>query len=72
MASTKKLNQEDIKQYVTEDLLAKIQETKAELSKLKFNHSVSTLENPSHITATRKNLARLLTEKSKREKAAKN
>lgn len=68
MGANKKLNQEDIRQYVQEDLVAKISSEKSELSRLKFNHTVTPLDNPLSIRAKRKNIARLLTELSKRKK----
>ena len=56
----------------TEDLVAAIAEEKATLTKLKFAHAVSAIENPNRISQTRKTIARLLTELTKRkaEKAA--
>jgi large subunit ribosomal protein L29 len=71
MGANKKLNQEDIKQYVAEDLVAKIESDKAELSKLKFNHSVTPLDNPLSIRAKRRDVARLLTEANARKKQTK-
>ncbi len=67
MGVNKKLNKEDIKQYVAEDLVAQIATEKAELEKLKFNHVVSTLGNPASIRAKRRNVARLVTELNKRK-----
>ena len=66
MGANKKLNQEDLKQFVTEDLVAKIESDKAELKKLKFNHAVSSLDNPASIRVKRRDVARLLTEQKKR------
>lgn len=71
MGVNKKLNQEDIKQYVTEDLESKISESKEAVKRLKFNHAVSTLGNPAEIRAKRRDIARLLTEKSKRKNETK-
>ena len=71
MGANKKLNQEDIKQFVTADLVAKIATDNAELKKLKFNHAVTTLDNPLSIRAKRKDVARLLTELTARKKATK-
>lgn len=67
MGVNKKLNKEDIKQFVAEDLTAKIGADKEELKKLKFNHTVSTLGNPASIRAKRRDVARLLTELNKRK-----
>ena len=68
MGVNKKLNHEDIRQYVADDLLATTKSEKAELKKLKFQHSVSTVENSAGITAKRRNIARLLTEANRRKK----
>jgi len=67
MGVNKKLNKEDIKQFVADDLTAKISADKEELKKLKFNHTVSTLGNPASIRAKRRDVARLLTELNKRK-----
>jgi len=67
MGVNKKLNKEDIKQFVADDLTAKIGADKEELKKLKFNHTVSTLGNPASIRAKRRDVARLLTELNKRK-----
>lgn len=64
----------EIVELSTEVLVAKIAEEKATLTKLKFAHAVSAIENPNRIKYTRKTVARLLTELNKRklaEKAAK-
>lgn len=67
MGVNKKINHEDVKQFVTEDLVAKIATEKAELKKLKFNHAVSSLDNPAGIRAKRRDVARLITELAKRK-----
>jgi large subunit ribosomal protein L29 len=61
------LNKEDIKQLTTEELLEKARETKVQLKKLEFNHAISAIENPLHIRAMRRDIARLLTELRSRE-----
>jgi len=48
------------------DLKARIQEDELRLKKLGFAHAISPLENPMHIRALRKDLARLKTELQKR------
>ncbi|QPH41417.1 50S ribosomal protein L29 [Pedobacter endophyticus] len=55
-----------------EELVAKIAEEKENLSKLKFAHTISAIENPSRIAKVRKDIARLntqLTAVSKAESA---
>ncbi|AZI24238.1 MULTISPECIES: 50S ribosomal protein L29 [Pedobacter] len=44
-----------------EELVAKIAEEKENLSKLKFAHTISAIENPSRIAKVRKDIARLNT-----------
>jgi large subunit ribosomal protein L29 len=68
MGVNKKINHEDLRQFVTEDLVAKITADKAALEKLKFNHAVSSLDNPASIRAKRRDVARLITELAKRTK----
>ena len=57
----------EIKDLTTEEIKEKIETEKAALTKLKMNHAVSPLENPMIIRATRRNIARLMTELRKRE-----
>lgn len=54
----------------TEELAAKLGEEKQTLTKLKFAHAVSAIENPSRITKVRKDIARLTTELTKRKAEA--
>jgi large subunit ribosomal protein L29 len=57
----------EILELSTEEVIARINEEKANLTKLKFAHAVSAIENPSRITKVRKVLARLNTELTKRK-----
>ena len=57
----------EIRDLTTEEIKEKISAERAALSKMRLNHAVSPLENPMQIRATRKNIARLLTELRKRE-----
>ena len=57
----------EIKDLTTEEIKEKIETEKAALTKMKMNHAVSPLENPMLIRTTRRNIARLMTELSKRE-----
>ena len=54
----------------TEELVAKISEERSTLTKLKFAHAVSAIENPTRITKVRKDIARLNTELTKRKAAS--
>ena len=54
------------------ELLEMLSSEKEKLSKMKMSHEVSPLENPKLITSTRKVIARIKTELSKRRIEAKN
>ncbi len=54
-----------------QELVDKIKEGKEALGKLKLNHNVSPIENPIKIRDSRKTVARLQTEATKRKKAVK-
>ncbi len=68
MGANKKLNQEDIKQFVTADLIEKIAVDSTDMKKLEFNHAITPLDNPMSIRAKRRDVARLKTELTKRNK----
>ncbi len=59
----------EITELATEELAAKLGEERANLTKLKFAHAVSAIENPSRITKVRKDIARLNTELTNRKAA---
>ena len=58
----------EIKNLTIEELVGRISEEKAKLEQLKFNHAVSPLDNPMSIKATRKEIARLMTELTSKQK----
>lgn len=60
----------EILELSTEEIVARISEKKTNLTKLKFAHAVSAIENPSRITKVRKDIARLNTELTKRKSAS--
>ena len=60
----------EILELATEELTARISEERATLTKLKFAHAVSAIENPMRITKVRKDIARLNTELTKRKAAS--
>jgi len=62
----------EILELSTEELVARISEEKATLTKLKFAHAVSAIENPLRINKVRKDIARLNTELTKRKATASN
>ncbi len=65
------MKNKDIKSLSATELLAKVKEEKAGYEKMKFNHSISPIENPLKIRSARREVARLNTELSKRNKATK-
>jgi large subunit ribosomal protein L29 len=60
----------EISALSTEELVARIGEEKTNLTKLKFAHAVSAIENPIRIKNVRKEVARLNTELTKRKAAS--
>jgi large subunit ribosomal protein L29 len=60
----------EISALSTEELVARINEEKTNLTKLKFAHAVSAIENPIRIKNVRKEVARLNTELTKRKAAS--
>ena len=60
------MKQQEIVKLSDSDLSNKITDMQIQLSNLKFNHKVSPVENPLRIRVLRRNVARLLTELSKR------
>lgn len=62
-----KVPKEDIKQLSTTELLERVKEDKAQLLRLKFNHTISPIENPKQMKGKSRNIARYLTELKQRE-----
>ena len=60
----------EIKELSNEEIVARINEDKATLTKMKFAHAVSSIENPSRINKARKDIARLNTELTQRQAKA--
>ncbi|MCS6990865.1 MAG: 50S ribosomal protein L29 [Chitinophagales bacterium] len=63
----KKLNLADL---TDQELMEKLRDDKALYQKLRFQHAVSPLENPMRLRQMRRDIARILTEITKRKKAA--
>ena len=55
------MNSAEIKDISTKDLQERIETDKAKLAKLKVQHAVSPVENPSIIKKNRRDIARMLT-----------
>ena len=59
----------EIKEFTDKELVERIQLEKEALARLNMNHAVSPLDNPIKIKEARRNVARLLTVKTQREKS---
>ena len=57
----------EINELETKELAERIEAEVAKYEQMKFNHSVSPLENPSLIKAARRDIARMKTELRQRE-----
>ncbi|MGB8359609.1 MAG: 50S ribosomal protein L29 [Bacteroidales bacterium] len=57
----------EIKELSNQELLERIDNEKTSIVRMKLNHAISPLENPQKIKESRKTIARLMTEKRKRE-----
>lgn len=57
----------DLRELSTEELWDRIDEGKANLRKLRFNHTVAALENPNVLRNLRRDIARYNTELRRRE-----
>ncbi len=66
MANTK---YEEVAQLSTEDLVEQLDEAKARLDKMRFNHAVSPIEDGTQLKNAKRQIARLMTELRKRELA---
>ncbi len=62
------MKKEDIKDLSTEELRLRLQEEKMLYAKMKMNHAISPIENPMKIRATRRGVAMIHTELTKRVK----
>ena len=60
----------EILELSTEELVARVSEERSNLTRLKFAHAVSAIENPLRITKVRKDIARINTELTKRKAAS--
>lgn len=61
------MKQSEIRELSNAELDEKIEILRNELTKMKINHGISPIENPMLIRKNRKDIARLLTEKRRRE-----
>ncbi|HCE84775.1 MAG TPA: 50S ribosomal protein L29 [Bacteroidetes bacterium] len=63
------VRKEDIADLSPAELVERIQEEKRMLQKLRFNHEVSSIDNPMKIRDSRRDIARLMTEYNRRKNA---
>ena len=61
------MKKESLRDLSVADLNERLEMTREQLVKMNLNHAASPLENPNLIRATRKNIARILTELRRRE-----
>jgi large subunit ribosomal protein L29 len=64
------MKREDIKELSNDELRLRLEEEKALYLKMKMNHAISPVENPMKIRITRRGIAMLHTELTKRMKEA--
>ena len=61
------MKKESLKELSVNDLNERLEQAQMQLQKMRLNHAASPLENPNTIRATRKTIARILTELKRRE-----
>jgi large subunit ribosomal protein L29 len=66
------MKKEDIKDLSTDELRMRLEEEKALYAKMKMNHAISPIENPMKIRSTRRGVAMIQTELTKRVKEESN
>ena len=57
----------EIRELTTQDLVERLEATVEQLHKMKLNHAITPLENPSQIKLVRRDIARMKTELRQRE-----
>ena len=57
----------EIKELETSELVERMQEEVAKYNQMKFNHTITPLENPSQLKYARRDIARMKTELRQRE-----
>ena len=61
------MKKESLRELSVTDLNERLEQAREQLVKMNLNHAASPLENPNLIRATRKNIARILSELRRRE-----
>ena len=57
----------EVKEMTTKEILEKVELEKSQLAKMRLNHAISPLENPTKLKQARKDIARMLTVLRERE-----
>jgi large subunit ribosomal protein L29 len=57
----------EIKEMTAKEILEKIELERVQVAKMRLNHAISPLENPTKLRESRKNIARMLTILRQRE-----
>lgn len=57
----------ELKEFSLEELTSELETTRAQFSKMKFDHSIKGLDNPLAIKEVRRDIARMATEVRRRE-----
>ena len=63
------MKKDDIVELTTDELKLRLEEEKAMYSKLILNHSISPIENPMKIRITRRGIAMIFTELTRRQRS---
>jgi len=63
------MKKEDIRELTTDELKLRLEEEKNMYAKLTLNHAISPIENPMKIRITRRGIAMIHTELTKRQRA---
>ena len=63
------MKKEDIVELTTDELRLRLQEEKTMYSKLVLNHAISPIENPMKIRITRRGIAMIKTELTRRQRS---
>ena len=57
----------EVSQLSTDDIIEQLEDSKAKLGRMRFNHAVSPIEDSTQLKKLRKRIARLMTELRKRQ-----
>lgn len=64
-------NKTDYSSFSVEELTSKAAELEASMEKMRLNHAITPLENPLTLRSTRREIARIKTQLSKKQTASK-